>query len=318
MSKANSSAVSYWCTGSAAPHERFDCYASVLAEAVTPMSLRSDDPSRFQAEVESIQLGSIDVLKMSGAPHEVLRGEPEISRSQARTFHLLINTRSEMRLSHRGTSRVPAGDAVLVDSALGHQLQLPQDYEILHLRMGESFINRWLPRPHVLVGKLIPARAGWGSALCAAVGQLTPRFLATAPLPASLLEEQVGALLALTASTLSERAAEPGTPAALAERIRDCLKHLCADPEVTAQSVAQALNVSVRTVHRALTSTGETFGALLVTQRVELAGRMLLSSSFKHLTTAEIGRRAGFSDPSHFVRVFKRYTGQTPAERRRL
>jgi AraC-like DNA-binding protein len=95
------------------------------------------------------------------------------------------------------------------------------------------------------------------------------------------------------------------------------LRDLCADPAVTAQSVAQALNISVRTVHRALTATNETFGALLMAQRVELALRMLMSSSFNHLTTAEIGRRAGFSDPSHFVRVFRRHTGQTPGERRR-
>lgn len=30
--------------------------------------------------------------------------------------------------------------------------------------------------------------------------------------------------------------------------------------------------------------------------------------------TSEIGRRAGFSDPSHFARVFRRHTGSTPAQ----
>ena len=35
------------------------------------------------------------------------------------------------------------------------------------------------------------------------------------------------------------------------------------------------------------------------------------------VTTAEIGRRAGFSDPSHFVKVLRSRTGQTPLQMRR-
>jgi AraC-like DNA-binding protein len=33
---------------------------------------------------------------------------------------------------------------------------------------------------------------------------------------------------------------------------------------------------------------------------------------FKHLTISEIGRRVGYLDPSHFARVVKRETTETP------
>ena len=38
---------------------------------------------------------------------------------------------------------------------------------------------------------------------------------------------------------------------------------------------------------------------------------------FNRITTAEIGRRSGFSDASHFTKVLRRHTGQTPRQMRR-
>jgi AraC-like DNA-binding protein len=51
--------------------------------------------------------------------------------------------------------------------------------------------------------------------------------------------------------------------------------------------------------------------------RVDVATRMLRSPLFDRVTTAEIGRRAGFSDASHFARVLRKRTGQTPLQVRK-
>jgi hypothetical protein len=44
---------------------------------------------------------------------------------------------------------------------------------------------------------------------------------------------------------------------------------------------------------------------------------MLQSPAFNRLTTAEIGRRAGFADASHFTKVIRAQTGQTPLQMRK-
>lgn len=75
--------------------------------------------------------------------------------------------------------------------------------------------------------------------------------------------------------------------------------------------------MSTRTLHRTLASCGETFGSMLIEARVDLAVRMLQSTLFDRVTTAETGRRAGFSDASHFVKVLRRRRGQTPLRMRR-
>lgn len=88
----------------------------------------------------------------------------------------------------------------------------------------------------------------------------------------------------------------------------------CTDDALGALEIAVALGVSVRTLHRTLAACGQTFGATLMSARVALATRMLESPLMARLTISEIGRRAGFSDASHFTRVFRRYTGRTPAQ----
>jgi len=44
---------------------------------------------------------------------------------------------------------------------------------------------------------------------------------------------------------------------------------------------------------------------------------MLTSPLFDRVTTAEIGRRAGFLSASHFARVMRSRTGRTPLQLRR-
>ena len=137
-------------------------------------------------------------------------------------------------------------------------------------------------------------------------------------MPQSVLIDQLGALLALTASELGgSRSVSAPVERSVRDHVYDHIKQRCPDTSLQAAGVASSLNISKRTLHRALAACGETFGAMLIQSRVDLAVRMLQSPLFDRMTTAEIGRRAGFSDASHFVKVLRRRTGQTPLHMRR-
>jgi len=75
--------------------------------------------------------------------------------------------------------------------------------------------------------------------------------------------------------------------------------------------------VSQRTLHRALAGGGHTFAQQLMACRMEAATRLLADPRFDRLTVAEIGRRVGLADASHFVRSCRARLGATPAELRR-
>ena len=85
--------------------------------------------------------------------------------------------------------------------------------------------------------------------------------------------------------------------------------------EATRDSIAKRLNVSPRTMQRRLDEHGVTFADLLDEVRAELAKNKLIGSD---LSLAEIGFLLGFSEQSSFTRAFKRWTGKTPLEYRRV
>jgi AraC-like DNA-binding protein len=87
-------------------------------------------------------------------------------------------------------------------------------------------------------------------------------------------------------------------------------------PGLCAGDAAEALGLSVRTLYRGLAAARTTFADRLLHHRLAAARRMLGSRHFDALTLAEIGRRAGWPDASHFTRVCKRAWGQTPQQLR--
>ena len=82
---------------------------------------------------------------------------------------------------------------------------------------------------------------------------------------------------------------------------------------ISDDSVAEALHMSVRTMHRKLTEVSSNFRTLLVEMRRDLAEQYILDNS---LTLTEISLLLGFSEPSSFSRAFKSWTGTAPSEAR--
>jgi AraC family transcriptional activator of tynA and feaB len=83
--------------------------------------------------------------------------------------------------------------------------------------------------------------------------------------------------------------------------------------QLTAPAVAEALGISPRTLHRAFAKDELSFLQQLQALRIQRAADMLRATAFMRLTVAEVGRRCGFADASHFTRAFKARTGHTPA-----
>lgn len=310
--------ISRWSTDGISQRERFDYYVDALSSALVPMEVQCLDRGGFWADMEIADLGLVSVVRQRGCPHRAYRADPEFGRDEARTFHILLSLSSPWSISHIGEHCMEAGDALVTDSRFNHDIHIDATYEFVHLKLSETWIRQWVPHPDVLVSRRIPGADGWGRALTSYVAQLSPRFLTESPLPLGVITDQVGGVLALLANEIDGGTFRTsGAGLDWRQRIHDSIQERCAEPSLTAASVAEALGISTRTLHRGLARFGETFGGALMTARTNLALRMLESPLFRRLTTAEIGRRAGFVDASHFARVFRLYFGATPAQIRR-
>jgi AraC-like DNA-binding protein len=307
--------IQRWSTQNVAESQRLDYYDHALSTAIDSMRVLRTVENRFEAQIDCIDLGSISLIHGVGPAHDCIRDHTDLARSTGHSFHLILNKGSAWRAAHRGEHLLRKGDAILLDSRYGHRFDFLSPFDNVHIKLSEAWVRQWIPDVARVVGAPIAFDCGWGGALTAFMAQLSPDVLADAPVPQHLLTDHIGALLALYTTALSGRSPAASPPQRqLRDRIQEVVIQRCTESSLTAIEVAATLGISPRTLHRGLAAGEQTFGALLMTTRVELATRMLESPLFRRLTTAEIGRRAGFTDPSHFARVYRRHCGVTPAQ----
>ncbi|MGY2414440.1 AraC family transcriptional regulator [Pseudomonas pergaminensis] len=94
-------------------------------------------------------------------------------------------------------------------------------------------------------------------------------------------------------------------------KVRRVIEAQLPDGEPSAERVAQALHLSLRSLQRHLADEGCRFDALLNECRENLA---LLHLRDPQCSLAEISHLLGFADTSSFNRAFKRWTGMTPGQ----
>src|SRR5262249_17212968 len=155
-----------------------------------------------------------------------------------------------------------------IDSRYPLNTYLRSSFTTVSAAVSDTWLRQWLPNPNLLVAQRIPGNSLWGLALSSYVSELSPDLAAAPPLPLSVIADQVGSLLALTASGLRGTALA-GTPAirSLHARIHDCLTQRCTEPELAASDVAASAGISVRTLHRVFAASNETFGDTLIDAR---------------------------------------------------
>ncbi|MFC5523703.1 AraC family transcriptional regulator [Polaromonas jejuensis] len=303
-----------WSTSDFPPSERLDAYAGMLDNRILSITTSSPVRFNFKAELTAAQLGPLIVSRLGGSTHDAYRTRKDIARAQEFTYLLTVGVGCSWRhwKKDREALLLP-GDVLLADTREELSVHWPPDCLALNVRLPIEWLQAWIADPRQLVGRRISGDAGWGKVLSNYMSQVTPELAMAPPLPAQVMADQMGALLALAAQEVLGYVPESQAPdVQQCDRIHACIEQRCSELQLTAADVAASLNLSPRTLHRTLAAHGETFGKTLIDARLDVAFRMLLSRTFDRITVAEIGKRAGFLDPSHFSRVCRLRFGHTP------
>jgi AraC-like DNA-binding protein len=94
--------------------------------------------------------------------------------------------------------------------------------------------------------------------------------------------------------------------------IFDHLASHFSDPELSLSKVAQSLQISPRYVQRLLERSGTSFTAHVTELRLKQAFMLLTAQRKSDVRICDVALQAGFSDISHFNRLFRSRFGDTP------
>jgi AraC family transcriptional activator of tynA and feaB len=314
MASRTAAVIEKWSTGLVEPERRLDYWIGAVCECFLEMDITTPVRAGFGCSIERGQLDTIGVNRVEGSAQHVYRRKASLARSATNYYYLLCKTDNSWTASQNGRSAVlQPCDLVLLDSRRCYEFNFPLTSNTLSLELPIAWVESWIADPDRRIGARIDGGAGWGAALSAFARQLTPQLAVERPLPAQLLTDQLGSLLALAyGSEVPATPAEQRDAADLLDLIGRVIRLRYAEPGLTAPTVAEDLHVSERTLHRCLSKAGLTFSGVLNDCRMTAARRMLTEPRFDRISIGGIGMRVGLSDPSHFIRQCRKYLGMTP------
>lgn len=312
-----SALVQFWSTDSVPAAKKRKYWIDAVGRSITKVEITIPDEAHFRAELWSREMGVLRISKTeANVGVTVRRTAANIAKDSHERYFLVGSYRAMWSLGTRGRAeRLHPEDLVLLSSRREYTLRLPDESEIFSLSFPSSWINVWIANPEDHVGMRLDAATGWSRVLCAFVRQLCSDFASAAVDRQGTLVDQLGALAGLAVDDASGTTRSAGR--SVYERIRKVLLDRHVESNLTAADVAADLGVSVRTLYRHTSGLRISIPRVIAEIRLETAKRMLSNRVFLSLSVAEIGRRCGYSDASHFVRQFRLFCGLTPGEFRR-
>jgi len=307
-----------WSTACFPAAEQLAAWREVVCQAFVPVGVERVGDGPFAGAVRARAVGPLAVSEIRSQAQRVERDRDAIRRRTGDVFFLNLPLTAGAVVAQGGReSQLQAGDFALVDGTRPFELTFPEAFEQVSVALPYELVAAQFAVPGDATAIRVRGDAGVGAVAAAAVHGLVRAGAALDREAARTLAEQVTGLIALALAGV-HRPAATAARGLLLQAALDEVERSLGDSGLSPSAVAERLGISTRYLHRLFAERGPSFGRWLVQRRLERADRALSDPRRRHWTIAEIAREYGFTDPSHFSRVYRSRYGVTPREARRL
>jgi len=281
-----------------------------LSRTLVPLEVQVHDAGGFTAQWRCRDLGQLQFVEMSASAQCVTHGTGGFRRGATGTFQLVYSRRGTFATDiGKGRFAVRPGEFVILDNSRFYEMDMDEFHQAIDLVMPQSWLERWLPDPSVLLNRPLSAREGWGAPIGGLL-EAAAENLEYAALPRHLISDQIGSLLSLLVNDQGPASSHHRT--LLSRRIFQIIEQHYDNPEMTLDMAVKELGISKRYVHALLAEQGTSFIQTLNRVRIEQAAQMLTDPRFASLPIGEIALRSGFLDAGYFTRLFRKHFTVTP------
>jgi AraC-like DNA-binding protein len=299
--------------------ERFDYFASLVDEVFCPMRCEPRcPPERFAAHLETAELGSIRLARVSTSPVTVTRRFTDVARIADPPYLVKFQLRGESRWSQRGREvHLRPGDFVIASTAEPYRLEFIGPYEMPVLAVPGSTMRELTTDPDRFLGWRMPAEDACCGLLSSFVAGVVSRL---ARLPGPMAERVETNIIDLLGGVLSahDGKSTAHTREAQLRQIKRFVARVLRDRNLGPEMVAQAIGVSTRYVHKLFAGEELTLNRYIRAERLKACRRMLEDPASTELSITEIALHWGFYDLPHMSRSFRQSFGISPKEFRAL
>lgn len=306
-----------WSSASVHGDAPFGNWAEDLAHAFVRLEPSKISTEPFKGRIRQAVSGDLQISRVDATAHRVSRLREHIRPAARDTcfLNLQIEGPGLTRQGNRECFARP-GDVVLVDTTEPFQIEHSDRFSLYSIAVSRRLVpdtvfeSRQISLSASALGREISqVLSGHAHMLLAA-----QRTGLTAP--AALGQHLLELISFARDSVCGVRTFELAQSTQL-DLIRNHMSRNFRNEALSARTIARAVGISPRYVHRLFEATGKTVSAHINLLRLEACASDLRQSADKNATIAEIAYRNGFRDISYFNRRFKRTFGETPTDYRR-
>ena len=300
--------VAYWVDLICSTYVKLDC---------DPMPGRALE---FDGSIEHDRLPGLEVSVVRSGPQTVLRTGSAIARDPEDCFLIATQTHGQGVVEQDGRQALMApGDFSIYHSTRPYTLRFGAAFEEVVLKVRGDALRAAVRDVESLTATTVSGASGPGRILHGMLQSLRGELDTLPAASAHAVGESLVSLVAAGLGTLqgSQRVEASALKAYHLERIRRHIDEHLHEPDLTIESVAHRLGMSVSHLHRLFAGEPQSPAQYLWSRRMERCSRDLLDPRLASRPVSEIGYRWGFNDAAHFSRAFREHHGCPPREWRR-
>jgi len=258
--------------------------------------------------------GELRILRTTLSPGVVFR-DVDLCRDGDDSFGFLISQSREVEATHqRREVRLGPGDATMMQACAPGGIGSRKSFGFLEVMIPPAEWDARNARPDAALMRRFPRNSDAMRLLHGYLRSLERTgFGASVNARAIVYRHLID--LAVLAATTDCRIGESSASAVGAARLSAALDYIAArfeEPGLNIAAVARSQGISPRYLQRLLEATGRSFTARVSELRLQRAFTLLTETRDGKRRITDIALQAGFSDISHFNRIFRSRFGDAP------
>lgn len=273
--------------------------------------------TEFDGHMASAHAGEVILTKLEANRHRVVRTQDMVRASDAGYLKIVAPMRGRAGVEQLGRQAwVSPGAWTIYDTTGCYAVDNPERVEHLIVMLPKAQIMERGLRLDTLMARCVGGTSGISRVALATMRstyQELPHMSADAARGAG---ELIAQLVRLSLIELSGQHTALTQREVLKDRIRGYIALNLADPALSVEHIAHALNCSKRHLHNAFANDDDTLAQHILRLRLDACLRELQQPGPPARSITDIALSWGFSNLSHFSRVFRSHTGLSPSELR--
>jgi AraC-like DNA-binding protein len=296
-------------------HERIPAWREVFGRTMLRLDFVPQFTEGFRATATGYRSAALGVMRTSTSPTHQGNSRSLISNDDV-SFIRVLSCRATASQLGRSADLEP-GDGVFMSHGDVGETAFQGECDYVALVLPKSALAPLVPDIGALVARRVPASNPALRLLLRYLDVAQDDHVAGDPGLQTAFSDHVYDLLALALGATrdaAEQARGRGLPDARLRAMKDDIRKYCNHPDLSIHSIATRHGVSARYVQRVFEESGSTFTQHLTEQRLAAAYKALRRRASIDVPISTVAYDCGFSDVSHFNRVFRRRFGCTPSD----